>query len=335
MSAADSSLVPSPKSPRLYVAPLDGIAIHEEQDVSRAPRLRDLIERQGRLENPVIVCRLPAPAFGNGNSSPFVHLDGANRLTSLRALGCQMVAVQVVDLENPADVSLSSWAHRMRVDPCDFLAYLRRLPGLDIQRLRVWDNGGVDQTDTAAFVFLERSAFQLRLRSAALINRVEVLRGMVAYYAARIERMKLPLCPDPRIVAKHLNSCARDGANMLVTFPPFQPGDFLRLAAQHVPAPPGITRFVLSGGRAMGIDIPLHLLTPDACAAKIKRWLTRLHDIRPVIIPPQCRVKEYMGWRDYEDPLLVYRAEFRVSTSGDNCRLLEWGEPRASSGKRT
>jgi hypothetical protein len=104
-------------APDLRVVPLDTIWVHEDPGPSRFVALRDAIGKQGVLENPVVVGSVTAAA---ADRHRFVHLDGANRIAALRALGCTHVVVQVVDLHRPQHVRLSAWAHRAWVDPVAF-----------------------------------------------------------------------------------------------------------------------------------------------------------------------------------------------------------------------
>ena len=58
----------------------------------------------------------------------------------------------------------------------------------------------------------------------------------------------------------------------------------------------------------MGLNVPLSLLRAGTCATSAAAWLATLRGVQPVIVPGPCRVREYLGWRDYEadEPLLVY-----------------------------
>lgn len=310
-----SRLAPALQAPDLRVVPIDSILVHEDFDPSRCPALRDAIAQQGQLANPVIVSQLTTAVPGNHR---FVHLDGANRLAALRALGCTRVAVQVVDLYQPQQVGLATWAHRTQVDPIAFLAYLQRLPGVHVQPLA----GEVSEAPAvAACIFLKNDAYQLTLRRPDVLNWVETLRAIVAPYSTRLERHKLPLVPEPPAVARHVGTGAHAEHMALITFAPLPIESFLALASQGLTAPPGVTRFMLHGGRALGLNVPVDCLEAGACAARVDAWLATCREVLPVIVPGPCRVKEYAGWRDYDEPLLLYSA-FRINSGPDNRRRL-------------
>jgi len=289
----------------LRVVPLDTIWVHENPDPSRFLALLDAMGQQGVLENPVVVSAVTAAAVGHHR---FVHLDGANRVAALRALGCTHVAVQIVDLHQSQQVRLSTWAHRTWVDPVDFLGYLQRLPEVDLQPLCREEEATEDDA-TAAFIFCKQGTYQLSLRRPTLVNRIATLQAVVTFYRRHIERYKLPLWPEPQVVARHLAPGTLDEPHyVLLTFVPLPAEDFLELASRGVPVPPGVTRFVLHGGRAMGLNTPLSILGPGACATSANTWLATRRAVQPVIVPGPCRVREYLGWREYDDdePLLVY-----------------------------
>jgi L-serine kinase (ATP) / ParB family transcriptional regulator, heme-responsive regulator len=299
---APSRLRPAPD---LRVVPLDTIWVHEDPDPSRFVALRDAIGKQGVLENPVVVGSVTAAA---ADRHRFVHLDGANRIAALRALGCTQVVVQVVDVHQPQQVRLSTWAHRTWVDPVDFLRHLQRLPEVDLQPLsRVGD--ATEDRAAAAFIFCKQGAYQLCLQKPTVTSRIAALHAAVSLYSGRIERYQLPLWPEPHIVARHLATGALDEPHhVLITFVPLQAADFSELASRGVRVPPGVTRFVLRGGRAMGVNAPLSILGPNGRAASADNWLATVRKEQPVIMPGPCRVREFLGWREYDDdePLLLY-----------------------------
>ena len=292
-------------APDLRVVPLDTIWVHEDYDRSRLLALQDAIGKQGVLENPVVVGSLTAAVAGKHR---FVHLDGANRVAALRSLGCTHVVVQVVDLHRPQQVWLSTWAHRTWVDPVQFLGHLQRLPEVDLQPLSRPSEVTEDRT-AAAFIFCKQGAYQLSLRRPTVNSRIAVLHATVSLYRRRIERCLLPLWPEPHIVAGHLATSAPDQPErVLITFVPLEATDFSELASQGVRIPPGVTRFVLRGGRAMGVNAPLSILRSGGCGVSADTWLAIVRKEQPVIMRGPCRVREYLGWRDYDDdePLILY-----------------------------
>ncbi len=173
----------------------------------------------------------------------------------------------------------------------------------------------------AACIFLNNGAYQLTLRQPDVLTWVETLRAIVAFYSTRLERHKLPLVPEPQAVARHVRTGAHAERMALITFAPPPIESFLALALQGLTAPPGVTRFMLYGGRALGLNVALDCLGAGACAARVDACLAACREVLPVIVPGPCRVKEYAGWRDYDEPLLLYSA-FRINSGPDNRRRL-------------
>lgn len=298
--------------PDLRVVPLDTVWVHEDWDRSRFVALRDSIEEDGVLQNPVVVTSA-TPGVAGGRR--FVHLDGANRIAALRSLGCAHVVIQVVDLRHAQEVRLSTWAHLTSVKPVDFLKHLKGLPEVDLQPLSQ-ESFAAQHPAATAFIFFKRGAYQLSLRSPTVMSRIAVLRATISFYGRRIERCQMPLRPEPHVVAKRLATSAPDKLDhILITFVPLVVSDFLELASQGVQVPPGVSRFVLCRGRALGVNAPLSILRSDRCAADADNWLANVRNERPVAVPGPCRMREYLGWRDYDhdELLLLYRGK-RCST---------------------
>lgn len=89
----------------LRFVPLARVYIHEDFEEGRSAVLRQAVQAQGTLRNPPIVAAV--------GPRQYLHLDGANRLTTLRALGYTYTLVQVVRLE---EQRLGLWSHRARLD---------------------------------------------------------------------------------------------------------------------------------------------------------------------------------------------------------------------------
>jgi hypothetical protein len=87
----------------LNIVALDDILLHEDADAARAEPLVHAMACDGVQRHPVILAHTPEGLL--------VQLDGANRITALRRLGCQHVVAQVVDYADPAAVHLYTWMH--------------------------------------------------------------------------------------------------------------------------------------------------------------------------------------------------------------------------------
>ena len=89
--------------PDLRVLPMDALLLHEQADKKRVARLETRLHKDGYLKNPPIVAPIPG-------TERYVVLDGANRTSAVRRIGCPHLLVQVVDY-NSNSVQLLTWHH--------------------------------------------------------------------------------------------------------------------------------------------------------------------------------------------------------------------------------
>lgn len=90
----------------LAFALVEAVALlpHEQVEPDRLARLVEAIRRDGCLYEPVLVDR-----------GSLVILDGHHRVQALRALGCRLVPVYLVDYRSPA-VRVGAWRAGLPVD---------------------------------------------------------------------------------------------------------------------------------------------------------------------------------------------------------------------------
>ncbi|HEX5691143.1 MAG TPA: ParB N-terminal domain-containing protein, partial [Roseiflexaceae bacterium] len=106
----------------LRILPLADLRPHERTDPRRVDPLTARLREEKLLRNPPIVAPL---AYGDAR---FVVLDGANRVTALRALGLPHILAQVVDY---GAVALHTWHHAITVYRAEeLIAQLTAIPGL-------------------------------------------------------------------------------------------------------------------------------------------------------------------------------------------------------------
>ncbi len=76
--------------PDLRLLAVDALVLHEHADEKRVARLEARLRNDGFLKSPPIVAPIPG-------SDRYVVLDGANRTSAIRQIGCPHLLVQVVD----------------------------------------------------------------------------------------------------------------------------------------------------------------------------------------------------------------------------------------------
>jgi hypothetical protein len=77
------------------------IKLHETTETKRLRNIFDRIAKDRKLINPVIVGK---------HKDNYILIDGANRLSSLQDIGCQLVLAQIIDYNNKR-IKLKGWNH--------------------------------------------------------------------------------------------------------------------------------------------------------------------------------------------------------------------------------
>jgi hypothetical protein len=103
------------------------------------------------------------------------------------------------------------------------------------------------------------------------------------------------------------------GRNLLVQFAPFAAADICALhgAGQRIPS--GITRFIITGGRVLGTNVPLKLLRPEATLHQRAAWLAWLDRHRPRRFSGPTVVYEPAP-RRYAEPLVMFDPAVRAES---------------------
>jgi len=280
--------------PELKIVPVKDIVIHEHFDKTRSPRLAKIIAEAGVLQDPPIVARL-----GGGK---YVHLDGANRITVFREedlLNCQHILVQIVDYSDSESVKLSTWCHLTQQDKDSFLSRLRSkglepLPmDCDAARDLVSEKGAL-----CCLFFRDGDVFGIK-SGGDLEPWVKLMNEVVRTYEGRIERDHLE--PEEGDWKRQINGLfeKHESCNILIAFPRFTPEQVVQIATRlatgesAVKIPPGITRHIVSEGRALRINFPLSVLKAEGMSLEAKNEVLKefLRKKKP---------------RRYEEPTFMY-----------------------------
>jgi hypothetical protein len=93
-----------PNIPNLRILPIESLILHEDHDMQRSLPLVEKLRAQGNIRNPPIVMSL------NDGTDRSMVLDGAKRVTSLRAMEFTHIVAQVVQPDDK-HVNLRTWNH--------------------------------------------------------------------------------------------------------------------------------------------------------------------------------------------------------------------------------
>ena len=271
--------------PVLRVWATDSLLLHEEADAVRVRRLAGALRRDGVLRNPPVVA--PLVSRDRGDAGRAVVLDGANRVTALRALGLPHVVVQLVSYDDPA-VRLSVWRHYA----VEAVPGALRAAAADLGSAVPADGeaGAASQIaagDGIAAIIDARGAIVLRRAGGAVAAADALCRLAALYRDGRTVH---------RIDAGTLNELrAAYGAGALVLFRRFEKSDILHLAVQGGRLPAGITRHVIPG-RALRLNTPLAWLAEGTDAAA-----------KQAVLDAQLRQRwQAHGVRHYAEPTFLF-----------------------------
>lgn len=257
--------------PDLRILPLASLVPHERTDPRRVNPLIERLKREAVLRNPPIV----APFDGNGRpaaaSDPrFVVLDGANRITAMRALELPHALVQVVDY---ARVQLFVWHHA--ITQCsmeELLDQIRSLPGLRITRSDLTHaRAALARREALAFISCDQThKADVLCGGGDVHERTDLLNKLVDTYES---------CSKvQRTTSDNLAEVRRSfpDASAVVVFPRYEPAEIIDLARTGVRLPAGITRHVLPL-RALRLNYPMEVLRSDMPLAQkeghLSEWI--------------------------------------------------------------
>ncbi len=218
--------------------------------MQRTMPLVSKLRAQGILRNPPVVMPL------TDGSGRFMVLDGANRVTSLKEMGVPHIVAQIVESTYP-HVTLQTWNHivwGMRTD-----ALLEAIEKIDEIRFIKIDT-------MKSLVAPKYKPMQIRLPDgdfylleevpSSLETHINTLHQIVNAYKtqASLDRTSQTLIDSFKPIYPDLTA--------LVIFPGFKIQTLLKLTAQQIVLPTGITRFTVSP-RALHLNYPLHELSSE------------------------------------------------------------------------
>jgi hypothetical protein len=258
-----------PDLPKLAFIRIDDVVFHEYHDDTRTQPLIERIRESGLFRNPPIATPL------HDDTSRYMLLDGANRVSALRDMGFPDVLVQVVEAETPG-LKLENWNHVLwEMEPARLLTSIRDIPNInllpteecDVVEPNLWGDCGL------ALVQVNNGhIYTTCTPETELVRRVHLLNEIVDCYKdrAHLDRTGVRCIDDLRPLYPHL--CG------LIVFPLFDIQSIMRLAAQGFLLPAGITRFTVSP-RALHINYPLYELAADRSLeeknAALSEWVQK------------------------------------------------------------
>lgn len=266
----------------LKVVRLDQVRLHEDIDPWRVRRLIVRLQRQGILRNPLIV--------SGCDDTTYNVLDGATRATALAEMGVLHVVVQEASYQDP-QICLSRWHHVVVGLPASRLvSELKAIPDLSIVNC---DPEGIHaevSSRRSLFGVITRDGHAFSFSGGSVIaDQARMLKQVVQTYRGRAEVHRTTDASLALLAPQYPDLCA------IVVFPLFTPDEVTHFAQNESKLPMGITRHII-GGRALGLNIPLDLLSGDQSLEEKDAWL------RALILR---RIRRHQV-RLYEEPTIVF-----------------------------
>lgn len=238
--------------PTLRIIRTDLLIPHEQHDAQRSRPLVERLRQEGMLKNPPVVAPL-----GEGDPRCVV-LDGANRATALAAMGVRHSLVQVVNYENPEEVSLATWNHVVtQVAHDEFLTLLTGIKGIELAPSDLLHaRASLARREALACVVLADGAVFRVHGGRDLRSRCQLLNALVDVYKdrARLLRTTGDQVEEARTLYANLTA--------LVLFPHHEPVEIIVLARDGERLPAGITRHIIAR-RALRLNYPLSELSAE------------------------------------------------------------------------
>ena len=237
-----------PNLPTLRILPLESLILHEDHDYQRALPLVEKLRSTGILRNPPVVMPL------TDGSNRYMVLDGANRVTSLRELEFPHVVAQVVEASNP-NVNLQTWNHvTWGMKTKSLMSKLRKIKELELVKVNIRKSLDAPKYVPVQVRLPDGGFYILREEPSELPTHINTLHKIVNAYktSASLDRTSQTLIDTFKHIYPDLTA--------LIIFPHFKIKTVLKLAAQQIVLPTGITRFTVSP-RALHLNYPLHELS--------------------------------------------------------------------------
>jgi hypothetical protein len=251
-----------PSAIQLRFVPLDRLLLHEEDDPYRVKRLALTLKMEGKLRNPPIVAE---------QADHYIVLDGATRTTALREMGYRDVLVQIVDY-NADTIQVGAWHHVLvGLSHNQLLSTLADVEEVTLQTVDADTAGRMLGTREiiACVVMRNGQWFAVLCDSDPHPDnnrRAALLCQLVAEYRGKAEVHRAVEVDLPALIGEYPDLTA------VITFPSFSPAEILQIAIEGAKLPMGITRHIVAG-RALGLDIPLEMLSDSQPLDAKNTWL--------------------------------------------------------------
>jgi L-serine kinase (ATP) / ParB family transcriptional regulator, heme-responsive regulator len=226
------------------------IKLHETTEYNRLRNVFDRIAGSKYLMNPVIVGRY---------NKELILIDGANRLSTLREIGCKLAIAQVIDYKNPK-IKLKRWHHLVYNADLDIIISFCNKLNLKYSFTGHKDGSGIlkDKFNYILASAITKNKSLLVELPKNFGKMLDVLNSFTKLYfnIYKFDRS------EEEITISDLRKYTRKKGT-LIEFPCFTKKQIVEIANNHSRLPAGISRHILEN-RVLHVRFELAKLMDDA-----------------------------------------------------------------------
>jgi hypothetical protein len=218
----------------LKILKISDIKLHETTETKRLRNIFDRISKDRKLMNPVIV------AHHNGFN---ILIDGANRLSSLRDIGCKLVLAQIINYTN-SRIKLKCWNHLIYGFSLNIIKDYCKAAGYKIKDLKYSDAYAIFRNEKNYILATDTKNLETLLIHLPG-NRDFVVKELHNFTKLYFNRYSFDRS-ESEIKITDLKKYSRK-YGILIEFPSFSKKDIISIATDHSrnKLPAGITRHIL------------------------------------------------------------------------------------------
>jgi hypothetical protein len=253
------------KQLNLKIVPTEKVILHEHVDPLRVKTLMETLRERAVLKNPIVVTE----ADGD-----YVVLDGATRSTALKTMKIPSALVQVVDYTS-ADIQLHNWHHAIiGMTTNQLLTKIGEVEGLKSSQSNMDELKKKIDLRIILFGFVTPDGSRISYSSDEdHQTQMKQLNHIVDGYVGKAEFLRT-IEMDPLLLRSQLPDLSA-----IFLFPRFSPKDIIMSAKNNSKIPAGISRHLVNG-RALGVNVPLEILSNAESHSEKNEWLDKFLNTR-------------------------------------------------------
>ena len=247
--------------PKMRVMPLSDLVLHEECEQKKVQKLIDRLRTDSLLRNPPVVSEI--------SGGRYIVLDGANRVTALKEIGCRDTLAQIVDYADPT-VMLSTWNHFIpHLAPETLIEEIKGIGGIKVLSEDLESSRRLLRKRKILGIIISSNGVVHNLEGgSSLKSQVSLLNEVVSVYKRGSDIYRV----ETDQIDHFIDDYQKRG--VLFVFPHYSKEEIVDLAAGQAKLPTGITRHIIPQ-RALRVNISLDVLKDDLPLEDKNQWIAK------------------------------------------------------------